>query len=323
MDLELLATFLAVARSGGLRRAAPGLHRTQPALSARLRQLERQLECPLFERVGRRLVLTPAGRLVADEAPALLAGYDALLQKVRELGAVERATLRLATIDAASIYVLPEIYRDFRAAHPQVQLVVQVVDSRRVLAAVQSLEADVGVLVLPASHPDVEATAVYEERLVVVAGPGHPLADGRSPVGLADVAAHPLVLYGRGSTTRSLLDAVFERRRLVPEVAMETASPEAMKRLAEVGVGLTIVPEALARDEVAAGRLVRIEVSDAVFTRRLGTAVRRARVLAGTAERFLELLHRRYPPLDATARKQRGVRRSRRTPRWTSPDVSQ
>ena len=296
LNLELVRTFLAVARAGGMRRAAASLHRTQPAISARIRELELQLGAPLFERLGKRLHLTPVGRLLYEDAPALLRADEELFARLREAGAAERRVLRLATIDAASIYVLPRVYLEYRSAHPHVQLTVQVVDSRHVLAAVLELEADVGVLALPAAHPDVEVTPFYEERLVCVAAPGHPLAAHRA-LRLATLAAEPLVLYARGSTTRARLDTVFQARGLVPNVAMETASPEAMKRLAEVGVGIAIVPEPLVREEIASGRLRQLLLRDARFTRQLGTAVRRGRVLPGAALAFLELLrHLRSGP---------------------------
>jgi DNA-binding transcriptional LysR family regulator len=296
LNLELVRTFLAVARAGGMRRAATSLHRTQPAISARIRELESQVGAPLFERLGRGLLLTRAGELLLAEAPALLATEVELARRLRETGDTERSTLRLATLDAASIYVLPQVYLEFRKAHPRVQLTVQVVDSRRVLAAVQELQVDVGVLALPIVHADVDTVPIFEDSMVCVAARGHPLAARRSVL-LATVAAEPLVLYGRGSTTRATLDAVFQHHGLIPNVAMETASPEAMKRLAEVGVGIAIVPEELVREEIASGRLSRIAVSNARFARRLATAVRRGRELPAVARGFLDLVYRRYPPL--------------------------
>lgn len=296
MDRELLRTFLAVVAHGGLRRAAASLHRTQPALSARMRELERRIGTRLFERVGRGLELTAAGRLLAAEAPALLAAQAALAERVVAAGGGERSRLRLATVDAASIYVLPAVYRDFRAASPDVQMLVQVVDSRRVAASVRAREAEIGVLALPVGGTDLDVVAIFEERLVCVAAPTHRLA-AAPRLRLARLADEPLVLYGSGSTTRTMLDAVFAARGVEPHVAMETASPEAMKRLAEVGVGITILPQALVRDEVASGRLVQLEIRDARFERRLATVVLAGRRPSDAAARFLALVHRRFPPL--------------------------
>lgn len=296
MDLELVRTFMAVVERGGVRRAATHLHRTQPAISARLRELQKQVGTPLFGRAGRRLELTAAGEILAQEAPALLAAETALAERVQDAGTRGRTRLRLATIDAASIYVLPAVYGEYRNQAPSVQLLVQVVESRRVAELVAGREAEIGVLALPAVHQDLQITAMYEEELVCVASAGHPLAT-RGPHRLRALAAYPLVLYAHGSNTRGVLDAVFDAHGIVPDVAMETASPEAMKRLAEAGVGICILPEALVQDDVAAGRLSRLRTSDARFVRRLGTAVHRTRPLSPSADEFLALVHRRYPPL--------------------------
>lgn len=307
MNLDLLRTFLAIRRAGGMRAAAASLHVTQPAISARIRELESRLGAALFERLGRRLVLTEAGRIVAAEAPALLEAAADLERRVQETERSQRGSLRLATIDAASIYVLPPIYVEYRRTHPHVQMTVQVVDSRRVLASVVEMEVDVGVLALPAAHPEVEFHTIFEDPLVCIAAPTHPLAHGRR-TRLAEVASQPLVLYGEGSTTRGILDAVFSAHGVVPNVVMETASPEAMKRLAEVGVGLTVVPRALVRDDLAAGRLVQVPVRDVVFSRSLATAVRRGRRLPATARSFLELVHARYPEAGSVEPKRAGGR---------------
>jgi len=298
VDPELVETFLAIVREGGMRRAAAALHLSQPAVSARLRELERRIEARLFERVGRRLELTETGRLLASEWPGLAAAQHALLRRVREQAGIERRTLRLATTDAASIYVLPEVYLEYRERHPSVQLTVQVVDSRHVLDAVAAREVDLGVVTLPATHPEIEVAPVFEEELVCVAD-GTRAPAKRGALRLADLAAEPLVLYPRGSTTRGLLDAVFAAHGVTPNVVMETASPEAMQRLAEVGVGTSILPEPLVRSAIAAGRLRHVRLRDARFERRLATAVRRGRELPEAARWFLEIVHRRYPPLAA------------------------
>ena len=312
MDLELVKTFLAVVRQRSMRAAAESLHVTQPAVSARIRELERQIDLPLFERVGRRLHPTEAGRLLLAESGALLAAADSVQQRLAELRGRERGTLRLATIDAVSIYLLPEVYLEFRQVHPRIELLVQVVDSRRVLAAVRDLEVEIGFLALPAPMalpplPELEIVPFWVEPLVCVVSPSHPLAATR-PLELAAIAAQPLVLYSRGSHTRAALDAVFRERRTPPNVVMETESPEAMKRLAEVGVGISILPEAQVQQEIASGRLVALAPTDARFSRTLAWATRRGRSLGPAARHFLAQVRRRWPGPSGDAAAPAGAR---------------
>lgn len=333
MDLDLLHTFVTVVRLHGMRRAAEALHVTQPAVSARIRALEARLDVRLFERRGRHLHLTSAGQVLLDEGQALLSAAAAVRRRLSPLRGLQRGTLRLATIDSVSIYLLPEIYLEFRRSHPEIELLVQVVDSRRVLEAVRRRDADLGFVALPEARRSwsdrmLRIQPFYEDVLVIVGRPGHPLAGARR-LDLATLAAQPLILYSRGSHTRSTLDRVFRAHRITPHVAMETESPEAMKHLAAAGVGLAILPLAHVRPELDSGRLCRLQAQDARFCRTLAAVTRRDRPLEPAAAHFNALLLARWPPLVARKRnrdpwhhgsRQRGTsKRSRLLSRDTAP----
>lgn len=314
MDLGLLETFRAVVRAGGMRRAAASLHVTQPAVSGRIRELERQLDARLFERAGRRLHLTDAGHLVLEESAALLAAADSLGQRLAELGKHQSGTLRLATIDAVSIHLMPEIYRSFARQNPHVALRVQVVDSHRVLEAVRDLEVEVGFLALPppgstALPAEILIEPFYADELCCVAHPRHELV-GRRRLDLATVGAAPLILYSSGSHTRAIVDAVFRGRGVPTNVVMETGSPEAMQRLAEAGVGVAILPLTQIRAAEAQGRLRRLRPVNTRFVRTLAVARRRDRHLGPHARRFLERVRARWPTRPRAARgKRSGIAR--------------
>ena len=314
MDLALLRTFQAVVRAGGMRRASEELHVTQPAISARMRLLEGELGVELFERIGRGVRASKAGLLLLEEIPHILAAEAALRERLDEFRGLKQGSLQIASIDAVSIYVLPEIYLQFREAHPGIDLRVQVTDSSHVLHAVRELEAEVGFLALPANpsqlreDPDLEFRAIFEDVMVCVAAPDHPLAKRRK-VSLQDVASSPLVLYDRTSTTRAILNTVFERAGVQPNVAMETASPEAMKRLAQVGMGIAILPEALVQADVRAGTLARIAIPNARFQRILAYVLRRDRHLGPATQDFLQRVRSRFPEAQPAANKRRKPRR--------------
>jgi DNA-binding transcriptional LysR family regulator len=300
VDLGLLETFRAVVRAGGMRRAAASLHVTQPAVSGRIRELERQLDVQLFERVGRRLHLTDAGDLVLAESASLLAAADSLTQRLIELGAAQSGTLRLASIDAVSIHLLSEIYRSFVQQHPHVALRVHVVDSHRVLEAVRDLEVELGFFAMPpvgatALPPEIVVEPFFADELCCVANPSHELV-GRRRLDLATLAAAPLILYSSGSHTRAVLDEVFRTRAVPPNVVMETGSPEAMQRLAEAGVGIAILPRTQIRDAEAHGRLRRLRPASTRFVRTLAIARRRDRHLGPHARRFVDRVRARWPP---------------------------
>jgi DNA-binding transcriptional LysR family regulator len=313
LDLALLRTYLAVVRAGGMRRAADELLVTQPAVSARVRQLEAELGVTLFERVGRAVRPSEAGLLLLEEIPHVLAAEQALQDRMQRYRGLGQASLQIATIDAVSIYVLPEIYLEFRQAHPDIDLRVRVTDSSHVLDAVRQLDAEVGFLALPPppqrpEHDDeLEFHAIYEDSMVCVASPQHPLTQRRR-VSLATLAQSPLVLYDRTSTTRAILDTVFEHGGVVPNVTMETASPEAMKRLAEVGMGIAILPQALVAADLRAGSLRRIHVTGTAFRRLLAITVRRDRRLGPATQDFLQRVRTRFPEKQVVGSKRKKPR---------------
>ena len=314
MDLALLRTFQAVVRAGGMRRAAEQLHVTQPAISARMRLLEGELGVELFERVGRGVRPSKAGQLLLEEIPHVLSAENALRERMDEFRGLAQGSLQIASIDAVSIYVLPEIYLQFREAHPGIDLRVHVTDSSHVLRAVRELDAELGFLALsPNPHqqqddPDLEFHPIFEDNMVCIASPTHPLAKRRR-VTLAQIADSPLVLYDRSSTTRAILDTVFERAGVQPNVAMETASPEAMKRLAQVGMGIAILPEALVAADITAGSLVRFTVADTQFKRILAIVLRRDRHLGPATRDFLQRVRSQFPNTLGTSNKRKKPRR--------------
>jgi len=313
MDLALLRTFQAVVRAGGMRRASEQLLVTQPAISARMRLLEGELGVELFERVGRGVRASKAGLLLLEEIPHVLAAETALRERLDEFRGLRQGSLRIASIDAVSIYVLPEIYLQFREAHPGIDLRVHVTDSTHVLRAVRELDAEVGFLALPpyanqiSEDPDLEFHPIFEDTMVCVSSPQHPLAKQRR-VTLAEIAASPLVLYDRTSTTRAILNTVFERAGVQPNVAMETASPEAMKRLAQVGMGIAILPEALVRADVQARTLARIAVVGTSFRRILAFVLRRDRHLGPATQDFLQRVRQRFPSARLASHKRKKPR---------------
>jgi DNA-binding transcriptional LysR family regulator len=268
----------------------------------------------LFERDGRTVRPSEAGKLLLAEIPHVLAAENALRERMEAFRGMEQGSLLIATIDAVSIYVLPEIYLQFRLAHPGIDLRVQVTDSTHVLRAVRDLDAEIGFLALPPGTSrrddaaDLEFHPIFTDNMICVAAPDHPLGRRRK-VRLQEVADSPLVLYDRSSTTRAILDTVFDRAGVQPNVAMETASPEAMKRLVEVGMGIAILPEALVAGDLRSGTLSHIPLTDATFERVLAVVLRRDRHLGPATQDFLQRVRQRFPTSGLADRQSKKPRR--------------
>ncbi len=177
LSLRQLEVFAAIARSGSTRVAAGRVARSQSAASAALAELEAGLNVQLFDRTGRRLVLNENGR-------ALLSGATALLDHATELQALftaeHAATLRVAASLTIGEYLLPELVAQWRVSHPHSAVRLAIGNTSEVIAAVANLEADVGFIEGPQTHPDLQVRSWLSDELVIVAAPNHPLAAGRA-----------------------------------------------------------------------------------------------------------------------------------------------
>ncbi|MFT3914909.1 MAG: LysR family transcriptional regulator substrate-binding protein [Anaeromyxobacteraceae bacterium] len=194
-------------------------------------------------------------------------------------GELEEGWLTVGTSDTLAYYVLPPVIAAFRARHPRVELRLDNRPSPATAERVAERGVDVGVVTLPlpsdlraAGRPLLERVTIEPLRPqpeVAICPPGHPLARRRR-ADLAAVARHPLLLLDRSTGARALLDADLARLGLTPEVAMEMSSVEVLKRLVELGLGVSIVPALSVEREVAAGTLAAVALAGLSFERSVG-----------------------------------------------------
>lgn len=296
MDARTLRYFLAVAEEGSFRSAARREGVSQPAVSQGIALLEGEIGARLFDRVGRRVGLTPEGRLLLAPARAVLDDLSGLRNLVdRSRGAV-RGRLELGTTDAASIYVLPRVYRAYRRRYPDVELSVHVEGTEPLLRQLAERTIEIAVVSLSVGErraappaPGFSAEPLHREELLFILPPRHPLA-GRARVSLAELADTPLITFKQESITRQAVAGLFAAAGVEPRVAMEVSSPEAIKKLVEVGLGASVLPARSVAAEVRAGTLVAPRVTGGKLRRVLGVVRDARRTASPAAEAFLELL---------------------------------
>ncbi|MFH1567099.1 MAG: LysR family transcriptional regulator [Gemmatimonadota bacterium] len=285
MELQQLRGFCEVAREGSFTRAAARLFVTQPAVSQQIRALEAELDQVLLERSGRSVKLTEAGQILFRRAGAILAEVEAARQEVAALGEVMRGRVVVGTSDTNCSYVLPGLLTAFRAAHPGVAVEVRNRMSSEVGQLVLEDRVDFGLATLPVRHRSLVNRALFTRRDVLVCPPGHRLARRRS-VRMVDLAGEPLLLLEQGSRSRALLDQAFAAAGLHPTAAMDLGSIEVIKRFAEIGCGLAVVPAVAVAREVDEGRLAAVPVQG-LLPREIGLVLHRGRQLPAPAAAFV------------------------------------
>lgn len=297
MNLHHLRYFLAVARTGGFTPAARELHVTQPTVSNGVAELERSLGVRLFNRTGKQVALTLEGRSLLTYGQQINDLVMAAEEHIQGGQVVPGERFQFGAIDAAVIYLLPEILKQYMLAYPDVQLSAQVAPSRYLVEDLLMNRSEFALISLPYDDARLDTLTLVEDDMPLVVGSDHALA-GQIEVSPARVVEEPLILFHADSVSRHLVDERFAEAGVVPRVVMEMRSPEAMRKLVEAGVGISFLPRMTVADSLAAGSLHEVEVAGMRFRRQIGMAWRRGRYFGPTIRRLLESVLERYGKLE-------------------------
>ncbi|RDB44382.1 LysR family transcriptional regulator [Halomonas sp. DQ26W] len=285
MDTQSLQAFLAVADSGSFSRAGEQLHLTQPAVSKRIATLEDQIDARLFDRIGRRVTLTEAGRILLPRARQILVMVDDSRRALVNLGGSVAGSLTFATSHHIGLHRLPPLLKAYTCNHPEVRLDLQFLDSEQAYQGVLDGELELAVVTL-APHPDpqLEVVPVWHDRLCFACAHDHPLAERRR-LTLHELCAFDAVLPGPMTFTRTLIETRFASAGLSLPVALSTNYLETLKMMTGIGLGWSLLPENL-----VAGDLHELVVDHPPIHRSLGYLMHKSRTLSNAARAMLGLL---------------------------------
>lgn len=273
MLLSQIEAFLTVAERRSVSAAAAVLYVTQPALTTRIKKLERELGIDLFVRTGRGMRLTAEGRAFRPHAQRALQSLAAGRELLRELREGRVGELVVGAAPAISTYVLPLVLRSFQASFPNVHLIVRTGHSEEVLELVLREQVQIG-LVRELPHAAVTSTPLYEDEIVLVVHPGHRFA-GERTIPVDELGAERLILFDRTSSYFVLTSAFFRDAGVVPRGVMELDNVDATKKMVEHGLGIAFLPYTAVRDELADGSLLEVLIQGYEPVRRPIVAIRR------------------------------------------------
>src|SRR5260221_3118208 len=257
MTLEQLRIFVAVAERQHVTQAAHALNLAQSAASHAIAALEARHDTRLFDRVGRHIELTEAGRAFLAEARAVLARAEAAELALSEFGNLKRGTLSVQASQTIASYWLPRHLVAFRRAYPQIQIRLAIGNTAQVAAAVESGEAELGFVEGAVENEHFASTLVARDQLLVVVGPDHPLV-GRARLTPADFIRGEWGLREPGAGTRSAFEDDLAQVGVEPSslrVQLELPSNEAVRAAVEAGLGATAISATVAAPRIEAGLL--------------------------------------------------------------------
>ncbi|HEX3776787.1 MAG TPA: LysR family transcriptional regulator [Polyangiaceae bacterium] len=298
LDSARLAAFAAVARLGGFSKAANELGKTQSSVSQAVLLLERELGQKLFARDGHTPRLTDAGRALLPHATRILDEMALAQGELAALSELAFGELIVGTSDTLACYFLPPVFAEFRARYPKVELRLDNRPSPVIAERVAERRVDIGIVSLPlpeslelAGHKPSErldCVTLAAQEDVAVCAPAHALGKRRE-VGVRDLAPHSLLLLDRTTSSRAHVEAAFLAERTPLNVGMDMSSVEVLKRLAELGFGIAIVPRFAVERERASGTLSVLKLREFGARRSVGAITPRAGAKTRAASAFLEL----------------------------------
>jgi LysR family transcriptional regulator, low CO2-responsive transcriptional regulator len=254
-----LSIFAALARHLSFSRAAEVLHLTQPAVSMQVRELERIVGLALYEKSGRRIALTDAGRELLRHANAAADLQRGARESMDNLRGLRTGTLKLSAVSTAK-YFTPALLAAFTRQHPDLAVRFSVGNRQEVVADLANNDTDVVIMGRPPRELDTESVAIAPHPLGIIAPPAHPLARRRR-IPLAQVAQEPFLIREQGSGTRASMEHVFRDRGLAWRSTMEFSSNETIKQAVIAGMGISFISLHTAGLELQTGRLVLLDVA--------------------------------------------------------------
>jgi DNA-binding transcriptional LysR family regulator len=314
--MRQLRVFIAVAKQGGVTRAAEELHLTAPAISMQIKDLKADVGLPLFDRSGRGLTLTMVGEYLLVYAQRIVATLREAEHAVARLRGLAGGTLTIGMVSTAK-YFLPRLLAGFRTEHPGIELRLTVGNREALVRQLQHNKVDLAVMGRPPRELETRAEPFAAHPHVVVAATAHPLAgEGRIPA--SRLAGEGFIVREQGSGTRAAMEQFFRDHALRPPVIMEMASNETIKQAVIANMGLGFLSLHTLGLELELGLLRVVDVEGLPLIRRWHVVNTRERSLSPAAEAFRHFilecgeafLARLYPPELAQGLPRRGRART-------------
>ncbi|MGB1220967.1 MAG: LysR substrate-binding domain-containing protein, partial [Alcanivoracaceae bacterium] len=265
-SLRQLEVFLATAHAENVTRASDQLAMSQSAASSALKELERTLDQPLFDRVGKRLQLNDTGRWLLPRAEALLAEARELEQELS--GQPGSGDLRLGATLTIGNYLAVTLVSDYKRQHPGAQVSLDVENTRAIADKLRQFQLDIGLIEGEVQDPMLHITPWRDDELVVFSAPDHPLAQQGAALDDHQLAAARWILRETGSGTRQTFDRAMAGLLSALHVELELQHTEAIKRTVEAGLGIGCLSRETLREAFSRGTLVPLDVPHRDFSRR-------------------------------------------------------
>ena len=288
MDVRDLQVFLSVAKHLNYTRAAEEVNLSQPSVSVRMRQLERDLGSKLFEQLGKKVALTEAGELLIPYATRVIAILEDVRHAVGELNGLERGSLRIGASTTPGMYLVPQTIAHFKQRYPRVEVHLAVKDTRQIEEGVIQNEFDFGFVGGHLAGDEVDVIPWLTDQIVLVTTPKHRLAQ-KKLVKPQELQKENFIIREPGSATRAAILTHLQKRDVEMNTIMEMENPESVKKAVQSGLGIAFISKFAVETELKAKTLVNVHVRGLDIQRELKIVFRKDKHLSRAAQAFIEI----------------------------------
>jgi LysR family transcriptional regulator, low CO2-responsive transcriptional regulator len=286
--LRQLKVFEAVARNLSFSRAAEELHLTQPAVSTQVRKLEEHAGLPLFEQLGKKIHLTPAGAQMLQSSRAIIQQFQEVEEAMTQFKGVSGGKLNVTVISAGD-YFFPRLLVEFARRHSGVTLNFGVCNREELLGQLAENRTDLAIMVRPPLDADTVAEPFAPHPYVVVSAPDHPLA-AKKRIPVSRIAREPFIVREKGSDTWNSMEDAFGTHLAQLNIAMEIKSTETIKQAVMAGMGVSFLSAHTISRELQAGSLAVLDVQGFPLMLNWYVVHRRSKRLPPVAQAFKRFL---------------------------------
>ncbi len=284
MDIQNIRAFLMVAETGSFSRAAEKLFITQPAISKRISTLEFSLDCQLFDRLGKNIQLTQAGKAIIPSYQRIIAEINETRRIISTLRTQVSGQLKFGTSHHIGLHRLPPVLRRYTSQYPDVELDIQFMDSEQAAALILKGDIELALITLPDTVDKPFTTVpVWSDPMQCVVSRDHVLAS-RKTVSRTQLAEHGVLLQSHSTHTRDIIDQALKLDDKV-KIIMESNYLETIKAMIQNNIGWGVLPESMIDDS-----LQRLKIKGVKMERHLGVLLHASRTLSSSAAALLENL---------------------------------
>ena len=290
MELAHSRALIAVGELSSFAKAAERLNLSPPAIFAQVHQLEQELGEKLYERAGRKLVLTPAGRLLMDYCQRLVLVHDEGVAAVKELTGVQRGSLYLGCGPHISVSIVPHLLRAYISKYPNVELRLITGNDHMLFEDLYAGKVDLILMNLPVDEPELVQDALWRYELVFIVPPEDPAADQGS-ISALDLSSRPFILYQRSVVIETSIRQFCVSVGFEPKVVMQNDQADSIKELVKLGLGVSLLPLWSVSDDVRRGALRTLRLENKQLFSTTGLIYRKSAHVPRTLKALIEVAH--------------------------------